>query len=233
MYVAAWPLLEELPGARTSRAGCSAPGCSPSTTGRSRKDHYSDIEGGLGWWRDTRFATETPKFIMGGVALNFSEWANGPGAGKGRDWKNPTGPLRRRPTQPVGAVAARRPEPEAGHVRRAVRVRLPAAAAHRRPRRRPPGRMCRPANQCWTLFLNTGNFKGPVAFFTPYFWSKPSVENPKLAGRFLDARRPSRTRPFRWRRNMSRRWSPPTAEGPRMPESRRRTFQGEPTMSRR
>ncbi len=35
---------------------------------------YSDIEGGLGWWRDTRFATETPKFIMGGVALNFSEW---------------------------------------------------------------------------------------------------------------------------------------------------------------
>ena len=28
---------------------------------------------------------------MGGVALNFSEWANGPGAGKGRDWSNPTG----------------------------------------------------------------------------------------------------------------------------------------------
>ena len=28
---------------------------------------------------------------MGGVALNFSEWANGPGAGKGRDWKKPAG----------------------------------------------------------------------------------------------------------------------------------------------
>ncbi|MBW7990738.1 MAG: hypothetical protein FVQ84_12090 [Planctomycetes bacterium] len=52
---------------------------------------YSDIEGGLGWWRDTRFATETPKFIMGGVALNFSAWANGPGAGKGRDWDKPKG----------------------------------------------------------------------------------------------------------------------------------------------
>ena len=92
---------------------------------------YSDIEGGLGWWRDTRFATETPKFIMGGVALNFSEWANGPGAGKGRDWKKPARPLRHRPAQPVGALAARRPEPEAGHVRRTVRLRLPAAAAHR------------------------------------------------------------------------------------------------------
>ena len=52
---------------------------------------YSDIEGGLGWWRDTRFATETPKFIMGGVALNFCAWANGPGAGKGRDWDKPQG----------------------------------------------------------------------------------------------------------------------------------------------
>ena len=47
------------------------------------------MKGGLGWWRDTRFATETPKFIMGGVASEFSEWANGPGAGKGRDWKKP------------------------------------------------------------------------------------------------------------------------------------------------
>jgi hypothetical protein len=52
---------------------------------------YSDVEGGLGWWTDTRFATETPKFIMGGVAPNFSEWANGPGAGKGRNWDQPAG----------------------------------------------------------------------------------------------------------------------------------------------
>ncbi len=50
---------------------------------------YSDIEGGLGWWRDTEYATETPKFIMGGVAPEFVEWANGPGAGKGRDWSKP------------------------------------------------------------------------------------------------------------------------------------------------
>ena len=57
---------------------------------------YSKIEGGLGWWRANRFATPTPKFSMGGVSLNFTGWANGPGDGGGsglerRDWKNPGG----------------------------------------------------------------------------------------------------------------------------------------------
>jgi hypothetical protein len=43
-------------------------------------------------------------------------------------------------------------------------------------------------DQCWTLLLNTGNFKGPVAFFTPCFWSRPTINEPHLAGMFLDAR---------------------------------------------
>jgi hypothetical protein len=43
-------------------------------------------------------------------------------------------------------------------------------------------------DHCWTLFLNTGNFKGPVAFFLPYFWSKPTLDKPDLAGLFLDTR---------------------------------------------
>ena len=90
MYVAAWPLLETYPG-QDFQSGLFGTWMFPQSEGKRSKDFYTDIEGGLGWWRDTRFATETPKFIMGGVALNFSEWANGPGAGKGRDWKNPTG----------------------------------------------------------------------------------------------------------------------------------------------
>jgi hypothetical protein len=50
-------------------------------------------------------------------------------------------------------------------------------------------------NQCWTLFLNTANFKGPVAFFTPFFWSQATVENPEWAGLMLDSRpaRPNKT----------------------------------------
>ena len=37
-------------------------------------------------------------------------------------------------------------------------------------------------DQSWTLFLSTKNFKGPVAFFTPYFWSHTRVKKPEWAG---------------------------------------------------
>ncbi|MBL8761974.1 MAG: hypothetical protein JNL50_11800, partial [Phycisphaerae bacterium] len=90
MYVAAWPLLRDYPG-NEFQSGLPGTWMFAQHDTPPKGEHYSDIEGGLGWWRDTRFATTTPKFIMGGVALNFSEWANGPGAGKGRDWNNPTG----------------------------------------------------------------------------------------------------------------------------------------------
>ena len=43
-------------------------------------------------------------------------------------------------------------------------------------------------DHCWTLFLSTKNFKGPVAFFTPYFWSHTTVKNPEWAGKLLDSR---------------------------------------------
>ena len=43
-------------------------------------------------------------------------------------------------------------------------------------------------DQSWTLFLNTRNFKGPVAFFTPYFWSAGAVADPRFSGMLLDSR---------------------------------------------
>ena len=50
------------------------------------------------------------------------------------------------------------------------------------------GRNVPTGNHCWTLFLNTGNFKGPVAFFTPFFWSQAAIEHPEWAGLMLDTR---------------------------------------------
>src|SRR5262245_64263978 len=76
MYVAAWPLLKTYPGNRF-QSGLFGTWMFAHYDGKKPEKLYSDIEGGLGWWRDTRFATETPKFIMGGVAPNFVEWANG------------------------------------------------------------------------------------------------------------------------------------------------------------
>jgi hypothetical protein len=40
----------------------------------------------------------------------------------------------------------------------------------------------------WTLFLNSTNFKGPVAFFPPTTWSRVSKMNLPAVGRGLDAR---------------------------------------------
>lgn len=186
MYVAAWPLLKNYPGAEF-QSGLFGTWMFAQYDGQTPQDLYSDIEGGLGWWRDTRFATVTPKFIMGGVALNFSEWANGPGAGKGRDWKNPAGHY---------AVAQLSPwvlwPPDGLNLKQGTSgelfgygyLALPLIDA----KKTTAGKDVPTGNYCWTLFLNTGNFKGPVAFFTPYFWSRPSVENPKLSGMFLDTR---------------------------------------------
>lgn len=186
LYVAAWPLLKSYPG-QEFQSGLFGTWMFSQYNGPKPEKIYSDIEGGLGWWRDTRFATETPKFIMGGVSLNFSEWANGPGAGKGRDWKKPTGNY---------AIAQLSPwvlwPPDGLNLKQGTNgelfgygyLPLPLTVA----KKTTAGKDVPTGNQCWTLFLNTGNFKGPVTFFVPYFWSKPTVEKPELGGLFLDAR---------------------------------------------
>jgi hypothetical protein len=186
MYVAAWPLLKNYPG-QEFQSGLFGTWMFSQYDGPKPEKAYSDIEGGLGWWRDTRFATETPKFIMGGVALNFVEWANGPGAGKGRDWKKPAGKY---------AVAQLSPwvlwPPDGLNLKQGTNgelfgygyLPLPLTAA----KKTTAGKPVPTGDQSWTLFLNTGNFKGPVAFFTPQFFSKPTIERTELAGMFLDAR---------------------------------------------
>ena len=187
-YVAAWPLLKKYPG-NSFQTGLLGTWMHPSYNDVTKPDRklYNDIEGGLGWWRDTRFATETPKFIMGGVALNFSAWANGPGAGKGRDWDKPNGKY---------GVAQLSPwvlwPPDGLNLKQGTNgelfgygyLPLPLIDA----KSTTAGKNVPTGDNTWTLFLNTVNFKGPVAFFTPYFFSKPIVDEPELAGMFLDTR---------------------------------------------
>ena len=187
MYVAAWPLLQEYPGRRFQTGLFGTWMHAQNERPKPIDRMYSDIEVGLGWWRDTRFATETPKFIMGGVQLNFRAWANGPGAGKGRDWDRPLGKY---------GVAQLSPwvlwPPDGLNLKQGTcgelwgygYLPLPLTEA----KSTTAGKNVPTGNHCWTLFLNTGNFKGPVAFFTPYFWSRVSVDDPRLAGMFLDSR---------------------------------------------
>ena len=186
MYVAAWPLVKTYPGSRF-QTGLFGTWMFAQEDAKPAFKMYSDVEGGLGWWRDTRFATETPKFIMGGVAPNFSEWANGPGAGKGRDWSKPNGKY---------GIAQLSPwvlwPPDGLNLKQGTcgelfgygYLPLPLAKA----KSITAGTNIPTGDQCWTLFLNTRNFKGPVAFFTPYFWSRAAVEDPRLSGLLLDTR---------------------------------------------
>lgn len=193
-YVSAWPLVETYPGNRfqTGLFGTwMHPQYDEPTPDRKL---YCDIEGGLGWWRDTRFATETPKFIMGGVSLNFHAWANGPGAGKNRDWNKPLG---------LYGVAQLSPSiiwpPDGLNLKQGTcgelwgygYLPLPLIDA----KQSTAGRNVPTGGNCWTLFLNTGNFKGPVAFFTPYFFSEVTVNDPEIAGLFLDTRPVGPNRP--------------------------------------
>lgn len=186
LYAAAWPIVERYPGSRF-QTGLFGTWMFAQYEGEAPKDLYSDIEGGLGWWRDTRFATTTPKFIMGGVAPNFSSWANGPGAGKGRDWDRPLGKY---------AVAQLSPwivwPPDGLNLAQGTCGELfgygylPLPLIDAKPTT--AGTPVPTGDQCWTLFLNTANFKGPVCFFTPYFWSASAAERPELAGLLLDSR---------------------------------------------
>ncbi len=186
MYVAAWPLLQEYPGHRF-QTGLFGTWMHAQYDGPKPDKLYSDIEGGLGWWRDTRFATETPKFIMGGVALNFSAWANGPGAGKGRDWDEPKGKYGVAQLSPWllwPADGLNLKQGTCGELFGYGYLPLPLTTA----KSTTAGKNVPTGNNCWTLFLNTRNFKGPVAFFTPYFWSRATVDDPRLGGMFLDTR---------------------------------------------
>jgi hypothetical protein len=185
MYVAAWPLQREYPG-RDFQSGLFGTWMHPRLDRKPPVKYYSDIEGGLGWWRGVPFLTETPKFHMGGVQQNFAGWANGPGAGAGNDWNKPRGSYGVAQLSPwllfpLGGLGLK--EGTCGELFGYGYLPLPLTDA------KPTTAGCNvpTGNQCWTLFLNTGNFKGPVAFFTPYFWSRASVDDPQLGGMFFDS----------------------------------------------
>src|SRR4051812_19457339 len=54
LYVAAWPLLKDYPG-NSFQSGLFGTWMNAQFDRNPPAKLYSDIEGGLGWWRDTRF----------------------------------------------------------------------------------------------------------------------------------------------------------------------------------
>lgn len=185
MYVAAWPLLSYYPGHRF-QTGLPGTWMFAQYDGDAPKNMYSDVEGGLGWWTDTRFPTATPKFIMGGVGPNFSDIANGPAHGRGT-WKEPHGLYGVAQISPwllfpIDGLDVK--QGERGGLFGYGYLNLPLCE----PKPTTEGKELPTGGNSWTLFLNTDNFKGPVAFFLPTFWSHATVKDPTLTGKLLDSR---------------------------------------------
>ena len=177
MYTAAWPLYGKYPG---SRAQSGLPGTWMFAKGEQPPEAYQTIEGGLGWWNDTRFGTETPKFHMGAVAIDFSSVANGPGIGWG-EYDAPSGKygvaqLSRNLLWPPDGLNMK--QGTNGELLGAGYLPLPLSNA----KTTTAGQANKPTgDNSWTLFLNAANFKGPAAFVMPYFFSYVTTVNRKNA----------------------------------------------------
>jgi hypothetical protein len=180
-YSAAWPLVEKYQGHKF-QSGLYGTWMFAQYDGRGPDKLYSDIEGGLGWWTDTHFPTETPKFIMGGVGPNFSAIANGPSHGWGNGGLYGVAQLSPRLLFPLDGLNIR--QGACGELFGYGYLALPLTET----KPTTDGTNAPTGDHSWTLFLSTRNFKGPVAFFTPYFWAHTTVKEPKWAGMLLDSR---------------------------------------------
>ncbi len=151
--------------------------------GPSYRDVFQTIEGGLGFWASTRFGSTTAKFRMNGTPNGYNHEISSPGWGFG-DTKALTpeqmgiAQLSNRILVPPDGMTFR--EGTIGDLLGYAWMALPIVAPKTLPV--PTG------NQCWTLFLNAKNFRGPVAFYTPATWSRISRIHPPAIARGLDAR---------------------------------------------
>lgn len=152
--------------------------------GPSYRDVYQTIEGGVGEWVSEPFATSVPKFRINGTADCYSHqiastgWEFGPTA-LPADQLGLAQLSNRLLTPPDGLVLKGGPS---SAVLGYGWIALPLIPAYTSPRGVATG------DQSWTLFLNTANFSGPVAFYTPEIWSAINASDPTGTGRGHDAR---------------------------------------------
>jgi hypothetical protein len=206
-YVGIWPLLDApLQGFQIGlpstwiipdNADFTQPLCPPGTVARDNwpergpyyRDVFQTIEGGLGYWGSTQFGSATPKYRMNGTPDGYSHEISSSGWGFGQ-----TKPLEgsvmgiaqlsnRLLVPPDGLTFKRLTN---GELLGNAWMALPFADSYRGAAKEKPTTPT--GDQCWTLFLNAANFKGPVAYWVPETWSRLSKGYPTIEGRGLDAR---------------------------------------------
>ena len=162
-----------------------------------KKYGYHAMEGGVGYKPYLRFRTDANphKFTTGAVAGGFESFSNGPlqgapGYNRTKDqealgWEKNVGrygaaQLSNCFLYPIDGVTLETDTNNQmlGYGYYALPLTEPKATT--------AGSDIPTGNHCWTLFLHTKNFSGPVCFFTPYHWSKYSLTNDKVIGQCLD-----------------------------------------------
>ncbi len=206
-YVGIWPLLEiPLQGFQIGlpstwiipdNTDFNQPLCPPGTVARDNwpergpyyRDVFQTIEGGLGYWGSTQFDSATPKYRINGTPDGYTHEISSPGWGFGQPQPLSgevmgIAQLSNRLLLPPDGLTFKRLTN--GDLLGNAWMALPLTDAYRDPAREKLTPLT--GNQCWTLFLNAANFKGPVAYWVPETWSRLSRGYPIIKGRGLDAR---------------------------------------------
>lgn len=201
-YTSAWPLLDTplsafqigLPSTWIipDNRDFEQPLCPPGTVARDNwpergpyyRDVFQTIEGGLGYWCSTQFPSVVPKYRMNGTSNGYNHEISSPGWGFGRtkalsDEQVGIAQLSNRLIVPPDGITFKKDTN--GEILGNAWMALPFTEPN-------DGPIAPTGDLCWTLFLNTSNFKGPVAFWIPETWSRLSSGYKTIVGRGLDNR---------------------------------------------
>jgi hypothetical protein len=198
-YVAMWPIMDEpVHGYQSGigffvnadNAGYTQPLLPPDNAMRMNNPdggpnwgaYFQTIEGGPGYWGSDQYRARDPKFRIVGTPDGYAHGMGSPG------WGFNTTPTAREQMS-IAQLSNRLLAPPDGVTFRKGTsgeflgygwMALPLT--DERQSTVPVG------NQNWTLFFNTANFAGPVAFWVPDAWARLSKTWAPAAGRGLDAR---------------------------------------------
>ena len=202
-YTAAWSLIDKplakfqigLPGTwiiPDNTDNDSIPLCPIGTLARDNwdergptyRDVFQTLEGGLGYWAGNKYRYGAPKFSMNATAQCYDYEIASPGWSFFYD--DETLPeerlgiaqLSNRILIPPDAMTFEgKPD---GEFMGYAYMALPFTESY--DNGTPTG------DQSWTCFINTTNFKGPIAFYIPEAWSRISSDYDLIDGRGLDTR---------------------------------------------
>lgn len=200
-YSAVWPLVDRpladfqigLPGTwiLPQNSGVNFPLCPKGTLARDNwpgraptwGSVFQTVEGGLGYWNGNRFRYGPPKFSMNGTPNCYDLEIASPGwsffynsAALPDSGMGVAQLSNRILVPPDGLTFEGNPS---GQFLGYAWMALPFMDAKAGP---PPT-----GDQAWTLFINSLNFKGPIAYYIPETWSKISKNYHEDYGHGLDA----------------------------------------------